>query len=371
MLATAQPSSAQSQPVNCSGQVASYPLFSPDSGNDDFWCSADNPDASVEDAVLSPSPGSVPLQVQQSPSPVFDGSVSGVRQEQISESDSTNEDEPFLTNMFPGLPCADSSSSAVVYEGQDPTVQQLYLPGPSNQAYFPRGDMKVVPQYAVFPSKAARGDGAGDAVPKSVASGKAVGDLVMCENDGNVKPEYSVSLPRMCKPMKISGDALGSFPFLQGIELPAILGGKLPPRSLKPKPKKRVYTERELRSRRKRGLPDDSDSESEERRQVRLPRRSLLTITTAQMSQVANFMRSNLSLTPSQQDEISKQKRLVKNRESACRFRAKKVLSLIEYRDRVMELENDVAYLRAENEKLRNALLEANSSVMKTQLDIK
>jgi len=73
-------------------------------------------------------------------------------------------------------------------------------------------------------------------------------------------------------------------------------------------------------------------------------------------------MRTNLPLTPSQQDELSKQKRLVKNRESACRFRAKKVLTLIEYRDRVTELESDIVSLRMENERLRRELEEARSS---------
>jgi len=209
--------------------------------------------------------------------------------------------------------------------------------------------------------------GTSDAVvPVSVAAGQPNDNLETCENM-KVKLEHPVTprqkspkTPKKAKPLPVH--AIQSSPLPPGIELPAILGGKLPPRTFKAKTKKHVYTERELKSRRKRGLPDDSDSESEERRQVRLPRRSLLTITTPQMSQFVSFMRTNLPLTPSQQDELSKQKRLVKNRESACRFRAKKVLTLIEYRDRVTELESDIVSLRMENERLRRELEEARSS---------
>jgi len=168
---------------------------------------------------------------------------------------------------------------------------------------------------------------------------------------------------RSYKQAKIAEAVVGSAPLPPDMELPAILGGKLPPRAFKsPAKRKHVYTERELKSRRKRGLPDDSDSESEERRMVRLPRRSLLAISTSQMTQFVTYMRSTLKLTPSQVDELCRQKRLVKNRECACRFRAKKELSLVEYRVRVDELENDIVSLRAENERLRQALREVSSN---------
>jgi len=167
---------------------------------------------------------------------------------------------------------------------------------------------------------------------------------------------------------KVTGRIADSPPLPPEFELPAILGGKLPPRNIKTgSRKKHVFTEKELKSRRKRGLPDDSDSESEERRLVRLPRRSLLTITTPQMSHFVSYLRSNVKLTPSQLDELSRQKRLVKNRECACRFRAKKELSLIEYRERVNELENDLETLRAENERLRQALKEYSPSFIKQE----
>jgi len=180
--------------------------------------------------------------------------------------------------------------------------------------------------------------------------------------DVKIKQDFSSpEQQRLSPPTKL--DAIrGSLPYPPDLELPAILGGKLPPRTSRKKSRKHVYTERELRIRRKKGLPDDSDSESEERRLVRLPRRSLLTITTGQMAEFVKYMREQVELTPSQKDELSRQKRLVKNRESACRFRAKKVLSLIECCDRLEELENDVVTLRSENEKLRQQLFKLADS---------
>jgi len=177
--------------------------------------------------------------------------------------------------------------------------------------------------------------------------------------DDPTKIEKMTVIPRhKChKRAKLIESIAGSPPLPPDLELPAILGGKLPPRTCKASPKKKhVFTERELKRRRKKGLLDDSDSESEERRLVRLPHRSLLTITTPQMSHFIAFMRTTVNLTPSQDDELCKQKRLVKNRECACRFRAKKELTLLEYRDRVSELESDLEALRADNERLRQSL---------------
>jgi len=172
-----------------------------------------------------------------------------------------------------------------------------------------------------------------------------------------IEKKNVVTRHRSYKRSKLIEGIAGSPPLPPDLELPAILGGKLPPRTFKTSSKKKhVFTERELRRRRKKGLPDDSDSESEERRLVRLPHRSLLTITTPQMSHFVAFMRTTVKLTPSQDDELCKQKRLVKNRECASRFRAKKELTLIEYRERVTELENDLEALRADNERLRLSL---------------
>lgn len=182
--------------------------------------------------------------------------------------------------------------------------------------------------------------------------------------------EYPKRKQKVSKPMKIPTDVLGSYSFPPDIELPAILGGKLPPRVSKTSSKNHVYTEKELKRRKKKGLSDDSDSESEERRKVRLPHRSLLAITTVQMSQFVNFLKMNFDLSPSQLDELSRQKRLVKNRESACRFRAKNFLTLVEYRERVSELESDIVSLRKENERLRKALSEATESMIIPQSNL-
>jgi len=266
--------------------------------------------------------------------------------------------------MQPGQSYVDPYSCALKYESQlqeVPKVQQVV----PNQFFSPcqptlsSADVSRDVKCTIFPNGVTYGNGTNGALANGVVPVQVdpTSRFGKCE----VKKVKPVREQRVFKPMKLPEGVLKSSPFPPDLELPAILGGKLPPPTIRTKSKKHVYTERELKSRRKKGLPDDSDSESEERRQVRLPRRSLLTITTSQMSQFVNFLRLNLELTPSQQDELSKQKRLVKNRESACRFRAKKVLSIIEYRERVMELETDLVKLREENERLRKALMEATA----------
>jgi len=265
--------------------------------------------------------------------------LDSVKQGSSPEYDAANEYELFQANMTPGQPYITPFSS---FE-ELPTFPRVNCLNLQSGFSCGNGTSGVLNQGVVVKdqTESSNLEGSGDMKVKQEA--------------------YAVAVQRLSKPQKLTEDVIKTSPFPPNLEPPAILGGKMPPRSFKKKTKKHVYTERELKSRQKKGLTDDSDSESEERRQVRLPRRSLLTITTAQMSQYANFLKTNLGLTPSQQDELSKQKRLVKNRESAGRFRAKKVLSLIEYRDRVMELEGDIVTLRAENERLRKALLEATS----------
>lgn len=155
---------------------------------------------------------------------------------------------------------------------------------------------------------------------------------------------------------KLYQQVAGSSPLPPGMDLPAILGGQIPPRVQKNPEKKHVFTEKELAKRRRKGLLDDSDSESEERRTVRLPRSTLLSISTPQMTHYVKFLRATLDLTPSQQDELSKQKRQIKNRESASRFRAKKEMTMVEIREKMAALEREVATLRAENQRLHAAL---------------
>lgn len=155
---------------------------------------------------------------------------------------------------------------------------------------------------------------------------------------------------------KLFQQVAGSAPLPAGMDLPAILGGQIPPRIQKNPEKRHVYTEKELAKRRRKGLLDDSDSESEERRTVRLPRSTLLSISTPQMTHYVKFLRATMELTPSQQDELSKQKRQIKNRESASRFRAKKEMTMVEIREKMAALEREVAALRSENQRLRTTL---------------
>ena len=147
---------------------------------------------------------------------------------------------------------------------------------------------------------------------------------------------------------------VGSTPLPPDMELPAVLGGQMPPRTARnTERRKKALSERELEKRRRKGLRDDSDSESEERRFVRLPRSTLLSITTPQMTHFVKFLRATVDLTPSQQDELAKQKRQVKNRESASRFRARRELNNVELQSKLAALQSEVVRLRAENQKLR------------------
>jgi len=171
---------------------------------------------------------------------------------------------------------------------------------------------------------------------------------------------------------KLFEQVCGSSPLPEGMLPPAILGGEMPPRAVRnPERKKRPYTEEELARRHKKGLVDDSDSESEERRLVRLPRPSLLTITTPQMTHYVKFLRATAELTPAMLDELCKQKRQVKNRESSSRFRAKKDVTLTELKARIEKLEHENAKLLRENRRLRSAVgnTGAGSSVDESLMD--
>jgi len=171
---------------------------------------------------------------------------------------------------------------------------------------------------------------------------------------------------------KLFEQVCGSSPLPEGMLPPAILGGEMPPRAVRnPERKKRPYTEEELARRHKKGLADDSDSESEERRLVRLPRPSLLTITTPQMTHYVKFLRATAELTPAMLDELCKQKRQVKNRESSSRFRAKKDVTLTELKARIEKLEHENAKLLRENRRLRSAVgnTGAGSSVDESLMD--
>ena len=104
-------------------------------------------------------------------------------------------------------------------------------------------------------------------------------------------------------------------------------------------------TEREVHEREENGELDSSDSDSEERRAVRLPRKTLLSVTSAEMGQYIEYVRAHCHLTPGQEAELRRQRRLVRNRESAKGSREK--------RDGILEtLQREIESLRAENARL-------------------
>lgn len=337
------------------------------SGDNGFYASSDNSDDSPTSSFGWVCPDDVIKQQEQSPPDEF--SVAG-KAEDLSGSEDIAEDEYKQASMknLP-LPAFDSQQ-----QQQQPQQNEQVLPilfpqpqpapvqqQPQTQFNPVQQGMQQPMQQTFFQPQPVCVDGVSNIFPRGCP---VVENPAQAEKDVKLE-SIAATVPRRkgYRQSKLADSIAGSPPLPPDLELPAILGGKLPPRTFKTSSKrKHVFTERELRSRRKRGLPDDSDSESEERRLVRLPRRSLLTITTSQMSHFVSYMRMTMQLTPSQQDELSRQKRLVKNRECACRFRAKKELTMIEYRERVNELEGDLEALRAENERLRQALKEASLS---------
>jgi len=118
----------------------------------------------------------------------------------------------------------------------------------------------------------------------------------------------------------------------KGYSLPAILGGDMPAQ-LKRKRRKDM-TEEEMKKKEEAGIPESEDSDSEERRFVRLPRETLLVMTSAQISQYIRYLRSKYTLSRGQVEELRRQKRLVKNRESAKISRNKREALVSELQER-------------------------------------
>jgi len=138
----------------------------------------------------------------------------------------------------------------------------------------------------------------------------------------------------------------------KGYALPAILGGSMPA-PLRRKRRKDM-TEEEMKRKEEAGIPDSEDSDSEERRLVRLPRETLLVMTSAQIGQYIRYLRATHSLSRGQIEELRRQKRLVKNRESAKTSRKKREALVSELQESITELKNSVEVLKKDNERLAN-----------------
>ena len=134
-----------------------------------------------------------------------------------------------------------------------------------------------------------------------------------------------------------------------GHPLPAILGGAMP--APLRRRRRKDMTEEELRRREELGQAEE-DSDSEERRLVRLPRSTLLAMSSAQIGQYIRFLRANHTLSRAQIEELRRQKRLVKNRESAKSSRKKREALVCDLQERLSHVEAQMQSLVDENARL-------------------
>ena len=134
-----------------------------------------------------------------------------------------------------------------------------------------------------------------------------------------------------------------------GQPLPAILGGAMP--APLRRRRRKDMTEEELRRREELGQAEE-DSDSEERRLVRLPRSTLLAMSSAQIGQYIRYLRANHTLSRAQIEELRRQKRLVKNRESAKSSRKKREALVCDLQERLSHVEAQMQALADENARL-------------------
>lgn len=141
---------------------------------------------------------------------------------------------------------------------------------------------------------------------------------------------------------------------LKGLPPPAIFGGKMPhvSRRSRKRPKKEPTED----------MPEDEDSDvdSPERLAVRLPRETLLNITSTDMMKYVKYLRENYVLSIGQEKELKHQKRLVKNRESARNSRQKK-------QDQIVDLQAEIEVLKREISDLK----EQNSTLLQENIALK
>jgi len=137
-----------------------------------------------------------------------------------------------------------------------------------------------------------------------------------------------------------------------GHPLPAILGGEMP--APLRRRRRKDMTEEEMKKKEEAGIPPEEDSDSEERRMVRLPRKTLLVMTSAQIGQYIRYIRAKFNLTRGQIEELRRQKRLVKNRESAKSSRKKREALVSELQMSIAQMQSSLDSLKKDNERLAN-----------------
>jgi len=173
-------------------------------------------------------------------------------------------------------------------------------------------------------------------------------------NDKTPAAEDAAAKPARKAPSKKHGKKalpVPSDPALpKGHPLPAILGGEMPA-PLRRKRRKDM-TEEEMKKKEAAGIPDSEDSDSEERRMVRLPRSTLLVMNSSQISQYIRYLRATKTLSRGQIEELRRQKRLVKNRESAKTSRKKREALVSELQATITQMNNSLESLKKENQRL-------------------
>eukprot|EP01112_Ceratiomyxa_fruticulosa_P014049 TRINITY_DN3_c0_g1_i4.p1 TRINITY_DN3_c0_g1~~TRINITY_DN3_c0_g1_i4.p1 ORF type:complete len:627 (+),score=171.25 TRINITY_DN3_c0_g1_i4:283-2163(+) len=107
----------------------------------------------------------------------------------------------------------------------------------------------------------------------------------------------------------------------------------------------------------KRARPVDLPPPEKFNEGVTLPRDTLLSISSTTMDQLVDQIQSARPLSVDEQKEIKRQKRLIKNRESAQLSRERRRLYIDQLEDKINDLNQEIQQLKSENQHLKTHLL--------------